>query len=155
MKILKKICSLVLTGCLFLCGSGFSNKYEDVQIVKLESNPTTGWRWEAQVREYKEPERKEECSRCKTKRGKVEITHAFESDSQDETICGAGGTDIFEIKGVEEGTVNLEFLFVKNESGLKRVDANRTIWANLCVNESKQVKIVSFHSSDWCCVNKK
>lgn len=155
MKILKKLCVGVLCCGLFLCGSGFNNKYEDVQTIELKSNPSTGWGWEAQVREYKEPENGEGCSGCKSNRGKVEITHTFEPDSQDEAICGAGGTDIFEIKGVEEGTVHLEFLFVKNDGGLKRVDANKTIWATFGINESKQIKIISFHNSDWCCVRRK
>ena len=155
MKILKRLCAAILSGCLFLCGSGFSNEYKDVQRIKLASNPSTGWYWEAQVREYKEPENEEGCCRCKSKQGKVEITRTFKSDSKDDSICGVGGTELFEIKGVQEGTVNLEFLFVKNDNGLKRIDDNKTIWATFCVNESKQIKIVSFHNSDWCCVNKK
>ena len=44
MEILKRLCVVVLIGCLFLCGSGFSNKYEDVQIIELKSNPSTGFR---------------------------------------------------------------------------------------------------------------
>lgn len=155
MKILKRLCTVVLIGCLFLCGSGFSNQYKDVQTIELTSNPTTGWHWETQIREYREPENEEGDCGCKSNRGKIEIAHTFESDSKDDAICGAGGTDIFEIKGVKEGTVNLEFLFVKNDNGLKRIDANKTIWATLCVNESKQIKIVSFHNSDWCCINRK
>ena len=45
MKILKKIYALVLIGCLFLCGSGFSNNYEDIQMIELKFNPTTGYSW--------------------------------------------------------------------------------------------------------------
>lgn len=155
MSILKRLCAITLSSCLFLCGSGFSNRYKGVQRVNLESDPTTVWQWEAQVREYKESEKEEECSGCRSKRGAVEITHTFKPDSKDDSICGAGGTDIFEIKGVKEGTVNVEFLRVRNDNGFKRIDAEKTIWATVCVNESKQIKIVSFHDSNWCCVNKK
>ena len=56
MKILKKICALALTGCLFLCGSGFSNKYEDVQIIELKSNPSTGFVWNVEVVNLKSQE---------------------------------------------------------------------------------------------------
>ena len=150
MSILKKLCAVMLSGSLFLCGSGFSNKYEDVQTIELKSNSTTGWNWEVQVREYGELE--EECeSWC----GKVEIAHTFKSDSKDKVICGGGGTDIFSITGKKEGSVTLEFVPVKQAKGCKIVYSNKTIWATFCVNESKQVKIVSFHDSNWCCVNKK
>ena len=142
MSILKKLCAVMLSGSLFLCGSGFSNKYEDVQTVELKSNPTTGWYWETQIREYEESET-------------VEVAHTFKSDIGDDSICGTGGTDVFNITGKKEGGVVLEFLLVKNNNGVKHVDANKTIWATFCVNESKQVKIVSFRDSNWCCVNKK
>lgn len=155
MSILKKLCAVMLSGSLFLCGSGFSNKYEDVQTVELKSNPTTGWYWETQIREYEESETEEEYSECKPKRGKVEVAHTFKSDIGDDSICGTGGTDVFNITGKKEGGVVLEFLLVKNNNGVKHVDANKTVWATFCVNESKQVKIVSFNDSNWCCVNKK
>ena len=155
MSILKRLCAITLSSCLFLCGSGFSNRYKGVQRVNLESDPTTVWQWEAQVREYKESEKEEECSGCRSKRGAVEVAHTFKSDIGDDSICGTGGTDVFNITGKKEGGVVLEFLLVKNNNGVKHVDANKTVWATFCVNESKQVKIVSFNDSNWCCVNKK
>ena len=154
MKILKRLCAVFLIGCLFLCGSGFGNGYKDVQTVTLEKN-SSGCRWKVQTREYSEPEKKEKCSEYKSKRGKVKVTHTFKSDSKDDSICDADGKDIFEIRGVKEGTVTLEFVLVKNDDDCEYIDGNKTIWVNLCVNESKQVEIVGFRTSDWCCVNKK
>ena len=49
MNILKKLCAVMLSGSLFLCGSGFSNKYEDVQTIELKSNSTTEFVWKHKV----------------------------------------------------------------------------------------------------------
>ena len=59
MKILKRLGAVVLSGCLFLCGSGFSNKYEDVQTIELKSNPLTGFVWNVEVVNLKSPENNE------------------------------------------------------------------------------------------------
>lgn len=134
MKILKRLCVVVLIGCLFLCGSGFSNKYEDVQIIELKSNPSTGFVWNVEVINSESPEnnesdeiKDEDIENKKDnnkdneeekddiekkhifKAGDVEISRDFRSDNEDPTVCGAGGTDIFTIMGKKEGMVALEF----------------------------------------------
>ena len=134
MKVLKKLCAVVLSGCLFLCGSGFSNDYEDIQIIELKSNPTTEYSWNVKTIDL-----------GLENTGKVDIVQTDKRDNEYDSICGAGGIDIFAIKGLKKGTVKLEFLFVKNDNGFKRVDTNKTIWATLRVNESRQVKIVNFY----------
>ena len=121
MKILKKLCAVVLSGCLFLCGSGFSNKYEDVQTIELKSNPSTGFVWNVEVINLEFPENdvkddvesEEEKDDMEQKyifnAGEVEISHDFISDNENPTVCGAGGPDIFTIMGKKEGMAFLEF----------------------------------------------
>lgn len=207
MKILKKICALVLTGCLFLCGSGFSNKYEDVQIIELKSNPSTGFVWNVEVvnlksQEYDEKdniedeyiedkkkdgneneeeekddkkedkmeneedseniediidmEEKKDDMRKKHifKTGEVEISRDFISDNEDPAICGAGGTDIFTIRGKEEGFVilSLEYKRCGNEECEKDdcdpICVKEVVFVVVRVNEGKKVKIVGYVDID-------
>ena len=131
MKILKKICALVLTGCLFLYGSGFSNKYEDVQTIELKSNPSTAYSWNFEVLEgLVDPV------------GEVEISHTFQSNSNDKHLCGAGGTDIFKIKGVKEGKIAIVFEY----SRACETDDIDLILLKLHVNKLGQVKILKYEN---------
>ena len=207
MKILKKICALALTGCLFLCGSGFSNKYEDVQIIELKSNPSTGFVWNVEVVNLKsqeddekdniedeyiedkkedgnenEEEEKDDKKENKMeneedseniediidmeekkddmrkkhifKTGEVEISRDFISDNEDPAICGAGGTDIFTIRGKEEGFVilSLEYKRCGNEECDKddcdSTCAKEVVFVVVRVNEEKKVKIVGYVDID-------
>ncbi|MBQ9491763.1 MAG: protease inhibitor I42 family protein [Firmicutes bacterium] len=207
MKILKKICALALTGCLFLCGSGFSNKYEDVQIIELKSNPSTGFVWNVEVVNLKsqeddekdniedeyiedkkkdgnenEEEEKDDKKENKMeieedseniediidmeekkddmrkkhifKTGEVEISRDFISDNEDPAICGAGGTDIFTIRGKEEGFVilSLEYKRCGNEECDKDdcdpTCAKEVVFVVVRVNEEKKVKIVGYVDID-------
>ncbi len=207
MKILKKICALALTGCLFLCGSGFSNKYEDVQIIELKSNPSTGFVWNVEVVNLKsqeddekdniedeyiedkkkdgnenEEEEKDDKKEDKMenegdseniediidmeekkddmrkkdifKTGEVEISRDFISDNEDPAICGAGGTDIFTIRGKEEGFVilSLEYKRCGNEECDKDdcdpTCAKEVVFVVVRVNEEKKVKIVGYVDID-------
>ena len=207
MKILKKICALALTGCLFLCGSGFSNKYEDVQIIELKSNPSTGFVWKVEVVNLKsqeddekdniedeyiedkkkdgnenEEEEKDDKKEDKMenegdskniediidmeekkddmrkkhifKTGEVEISRDFISDNEDPAICGAGGTDIFTIRGKEEGFVilSLEYKRCGNEECDKDdcdpTCAKEVVFVVVRVNEEKKVKIVGYVDID-------
>ena len=235
MKILKKICALALTGCLFLCGSGFSNKYEDVQIIELKSNPSTGFVWNVEVVNLKsqeddekdniedeyiedkkkdgneneeeekddkkenkmeneedseniediidmEEEEKDDKKEDKMeneedseniediidmeekkddmrkkhifKTGEVEISRDFISDNEDPAICGAGGTDIFTIRGKEEGFVilSLEYKRCGNEE-CDKDDCDPTCAKEIAlvvvrVNEERKVKIVGYIDID-------
>ena len=207
MKILKKICALALTGCLFLCGSGFSNKYEDVQIIELKSNPSTGFVWNVEVVNLKsqeddekdniedeyiedkkkdgnenEEEEKDDKKENKMeneedseniediidmeekkddmrkkhifKTGEVEISRDFISDNEDPAICGAGGTDIFTIRGKEEGFVilSLEYKRCGNEE-CDKDDCDPTCAKEIAlvvvrVNEERKVKIVGYIDID-------
>ena len=83
MEILKRLCVVVLIGCLFLCGSGFSNKYEDVQIIELKSNPSTGFRWKFEV-----------LASLMRPEAEIGILQTFESNSKDNLICGTCSTEI-------------------------------------------------------------
>lgn len=129
MKILKRLFIMVLCCGLFLCGSGFTNKYKDVQKIKLESNPTTGYGWYYDFLEES---------------GKVSITETFKSDKQDdEMICGAGGTNIFEIKGEKEGKVVIKFDYMRpwsNEIPLE------TVLVTVKVNSEGKVKVSDYSS---------
>ena len=135
MKILKKLCAVVLSGCLFLCGSGFSNnKYESVQTIELKSDLSTGFVWNVEVVNLNSPknqwtrqgedeniedkkddnnENEEEKDNVEKKHmfkaGEVEISHDFKSDNEDPTVCGEEGTDVFTIRGKKEGMVVLAF----------------------------------------------
>ncbi len=131
MKILKRLCAVVLSGCLFLCGSGFSNKYEDVQTIELKSNPTTGYSWDFEVLEgLVDPV------------GEVEISRTFESDNKNDLICGTGGTEIFEIKGVKEGKVGLLFEYKRVRD--TKEDCNDVIGVIPHVNKSGKIKILRY-----------
>ena len=131
MRILKKICALVLTGCLFLCGSGFSNEYEDVQTIELKSNPTTGYSWNVTTVDL-DLEHK----------GKVDVIQTYNCDNECDSICGAGGTTTFFIKGLEKGEVCLSFEY-KRPWETSQYD--REVLALLDVNESGKVKILAYY----------
>ena len=131
MKILKKIYALVLIGCLFLCGSGFSNNYEDIQMIELKFNPTTGYSWNVKTidlgLEYT---------------GKVDIIQTDKCDNEYDSICGAGGATTFFIKGVEAGEVCLSFEY-KRPWETSQYD--REVLALLDVNKSGKVKILAYY----------
>ena len=132
MKIVKKICALVLIGCLFLCGSGFSNKYEDVQIIELKFNPITGYSWNVETIDL-----------GLEHTGKVDIVQTDECDNENDSVCGAGGTATFFIKGVEAGEVCLSFEY-KCPGETSQYDCE--VLALLDVNESSKVKILAYYN---------
>ncbi|MBQ9491762.1 MAG: protease inhibitor I42 family protein [Firmicutes bacterium] len=131
MKIVKKICALVLIGCLFLCGSGFSNKYEDVQIIELKFNPITGYSWNVETIDL-----------GLKYTGKVDVIHTYNCDNENDSICGAGGIGTFFIKGVESGEVGLSFEY-KRPWETSQYD--REVLALFDVDKSGKVKILAYY----------
>ena len=134
MKIVKKICALVLIGCLFLCGSGFSNKYEDVQTIELKSNPTTGYSWNVETIDL-----------GLKYTGKVDIVQTYNcnSNNENDSICGTDGIETFFIKGVESGEVGLSFEYKRNNGETSQYD--REVLALLDVDKSGKVKILAYY----------
>ena len=134
MKILKRLFIMVLCCGLFLCGSGFTNKCEDVQKIELESNPTTGYGWYYDFLEESE------------NRGKVNITETFKSDKpDDEMICGAGGTSIFEIKGERKGKVEIRFDYMRSRENKVPLE---TVNVTVHVNPEGKVKVLKYSSDE-------
>ena len=131
MKIVKKICALVLIGCLFLCGSGFSNDYENIQMIELKFNPITGYSWNVRTidlgLEYT---------------GKVDVIQTYKGDNENDLVGGAGVTATFFIKGVETGEVCLSFEY-KRPGETSQYD--REALALLDVNKSGKVKILAYY----------
>ena len=88
------------------------------------------------------------------KTGEVEISRDFISDNEDPAICGAGGTDIFTIRGKEEGFVilSLEYKRCGNEECDKDdcdpTCAKEVVFVVVRVNEEKKVKIVGYVDID-------
>ena len=129
MKILKRLFVMILCCGLFLCGSGFTNKYKDVQKIKLESNPTTGYGW------YYD---------CVKTSGEVSIIETFESDKNDDkAVCGAAGTSIFEIKGEKEGIVVIKFDYTR--PGENKIPLE-TVLVTVKVNSEGKVKVLDYSS---------
>ena len=116
---------------LFLCGSGFSNDYEDIQIIELKSNPTTGYSWNVANVDLKLKHQ-----------GKVDIIQTYKCDNEDDSICGAGGTETFFIKGLEEGEVCLLFEY---KCPWETSQYDREVLALLDVNKSGKVKILAYY----------
>ena len=132
MKIVKKICALVLIGCLFLCGSGFSNKYEDVQIIELKFNPITGYSWNVETIDL-----------GLKYTGKVDVIHTYNCDNENDSICGTDGIETFFIRGVESGEVGLSFEYKRNNGETSQYD--REVLALLDVDKSGKVKILAYY----------
>ena len=137
MSILKKMCAVMLSGSLFLCGSGFSNKYEDVQTIELKSNAE--WNWVVQIEEC------DEYLESELEQGEVEITRTFKCDSNNDSICSEATTTIFSVTGKKEGIVALGFVLVKHDLC---VDDEKAVVAILRVNEKKQIKMIGFWDFD-------
>lgn len=131
MKILKNLLVMVFCCGLFLCGSGFSNDYEDIQMIELKFNPTTGYSWNVTTVDL-ELEHK----------GKVDVIQTDNCDNGNDSICGADGTVTFFIKGVETGEVCLSFKY-KRPWEISQYD--REVLALLDVNESGKVKILAYY----------
>lgn len=164
MKVLKRLFAMILCCGLFLCGSGFTNKYKDVQKIKLESNPTTGYQWyfevlkRPEIPDKKEPKResnnrpehfekhdkRKKCCKCEFPEGEVSITETFESDkNDDEAVCGAGGTSIFEIKGEKEGIVVIKFDYTRTWENKIPLE---TVFVTVKVNSEGKVKVLDYSS---------
>lgn len=84
MKILKKLFVMIFCFGLFLCGSGFNNDYENIQMIELKFNPITGYSWNVTTIDL-ELEHK----------GKVDVIQTYNCDNECDSICGAGGTATF------------------------------------------------------------
>ena len=131
MKMLKKICALVLIGCLFLCGSGFNNQYEDVQIIEVKFNPIIGYSWNVETIDLDLEHT-----------GKVDVIYTYDCDNEYDSICGADATETFFIRGLEAGEACLLFEY-KRAGETSQYD--REVLALLDVNKSGKVKILAYY----------
>ena len=107
----KSLPALILCGFLFTgCGNKQANldystysgvltiKVGDTFIIRLESNPTTGYSWNL-------PEIPSEIVQ--------KISNVYEPEKTNGNIVGSGGTEIWTFKAISKGNITLTFQYAR------------------------------------------
>ncbi len=110
--------------CLLL--SGCAAKKPQTAVMKLQSNPTTGYDWEV----TQEPEL-------------FEITSEYITDAKDSEMAGAGGTQVYTLKPLQKGTAEVCFTYKRSWEE----EADSVLSYTLKVSGDMQITVESSRAS--------
>ncbi len=123
-NILMTAAAAAAAACVLL--SGCAGAQPQTATLKLSANPTTGYEWEA----VQNPEL-------------FEITSEYTPDTEDATVAGAGGTEVFTLKPLKKGTAEVSFSYARPWEE----EAASVITYSLKVSGSMKISVESARAS--------